>query len=201
MERKHAQPNKWTFAIPPIKVLLAEEINDGIWCDPFAGMKSPAQVRNDLNPAANADFHMDALDFLKAQPSGHFDGVLYDPPYSFRQASECYRNHGRERLTATVANMTYWAACKDEIGRILKLGGKALCFGWNSMGVGKSRGFKMTRVLMVPHGGQRYDTICTVEVKMQTVLFEHAPTGGNSRRISRRLIQKVPHYGDETEAA
>lgn len=54
LERKPAQPNKYTFTIPPIKVLLAQEINGGVWCDPFAGMTSPAQVKNDLNPEANA---------------------------------------------------------------------------------------------------------------------------------------------------
>jgi len=155
------------FHHTPIKNLLSEEMNDGLWCDPFAGQHSPAQVRNDLNPEANAEFHMDALDFLKSQPTAHYDGVLYDPPYSSRQASECYANYGRQHLTGTVTNKKYWAQCKDEIARILKPGGKALCFGWNSMGICKSRGFEMTRVLMVPHGGSRNDTVCTVEIKIK----------------------------------
>jgi tRNA1(Val) A37 N6-methylase TrmN6 len=167
MQRTHAQPNKWTFTIPPIKKLLSEEMNDGLWCDPFAGQHSPAQVRNDLDEEAEAEYHMDALKFLKSQPTERFDGVLYDPPYSTRQASECYKGHGLKHLTRNVTNMKYWARCKDEIARILKPGGKALCFGWNSMGICKSRGFEMIRVLMVPHGGTRHDTICTVEVKLQ----------------------------------
>lgn len=166
MERKHAQPNKWTFTIKPIKKLLTDEMNGGLWCDPFAGQNSPAQVRNDLNPEAPAEFHMDALEFLKAQPSGHYDGVLYDPPYSFRQASECYKSFGKEQQTATVTNMRYWAQCKDEITRITKMGGKVMCFGWNSGGMGMERGFEMTRFLAVPHGGSRNDTICTVEIKL-----------------------------------
>ena len=52
------------------------------------------------------------------------------------------------------------------MARILKPGGKAICFGWNSMGLGKNRGFEMTRILLVPHGGSKNDTICTVEVKL-----------------------------------
>jgi hypothetical protein len=95
-------------------------------------------------------------------------------------------------LTATVTNTRYWAACKDEIARILKLGGKALCFGWNTMGVCMSRGFEMTRVLMVPHGGSRHDTICTVEIKTQSVLFGNAPIQDRPGMVSRRLIQKAP---------
>jgi hypothetical protein len=191
MERKHAQPKKWTFEIPPIRALLGIEMNGGLWCDPFAGMKSPAQVKNDLNPQANAEFHMDSLDFLKTQPSEHYDGVLYDPPYSFRQASECYKTHGRERLTASVTNMKYWADCRDEITRIVKLGGKVLCFGWSSTGMGMSRGCEMKRVLMVPHGGSRYDTICTVEIKNENVLFDYAAIQETPRRISRRQITKA----------
>ena len=50
--------------------------------------------------------------------------------------------------------------------------GKVLCFGWNSMGCGMKRGFDMKRILLVPHGGSRNDTICTVEVK-----------GGNHERL------------------
>ena len=46
-----------------------------------------------------------------------------------------------------------------------KPNGVALCFGWNSNGVGKTRGFEMQEVLIVPHGGSKNDTICTVERK------------------------------------
>lgn len=61
--------------------------------------------------------------------------------------------------------MTFWSESKNEVARILKPGGKAICFGWNSMGLGAKRGFAMRHILLVPHGGSRNDTICTVEVK------------------------------------
>ena len=50
----------------------------------------------------------------------------------------------------------------DEIG---KPGGKAICFGWNSNGLGKGRGFELLKVLLVAHGGSKNDTIVTVERK------------------------------------
>lgn len=165
IERKWAMPNKWTFMIKPIADLLKEEVTDGLWCDPFAGMNSPAQVTNDLNKERYTTHHMDALLFLKSQPSNHFDGVLFDPPYSITQAKQCYDGIGMDLLDTKPTSMKYWGDCKNEIARILKNGGKVICFGWNSMGIGINRGFDMTRILLVPHGGSKNDTIITVEIK------------------------------------
>ena len=162
-KRKWEMPNRYTFKIKCVDALLNEEMNGGIWVDPFAGMYSPARVTNDLNPNARAIFHMDALEFLKAQPTAHYDGVLYDPPYSQRQVRECYDRIGIERWDG---RMTFWSNTKNECARIIKPGGKAICCGWNSMGLGKGRGFEMTRILLVAHGGSRNDTIVTVESSM-----------------------------------
>ena len=169
IERVWAMPNKWTFTIKPIENLLLEEVGspmfmEGTWCDPFAGMNSPAQVRNDLNPEANAQFHMDAIEFLKSRKDEEFDGVILDPPYSLRQVSEHYKEAGLA-ITGWHTSSGWISTIKDEAMRITKQGGKVLCFGWNSMGMGMSRGFEMIRVLLVPHGGNKNDTICTVEVK------------------------------------
>lgn len=162
IERKWAMPNKWTFTIKPIRELLQEELTDGLWVDPFAGENSPATITNDLNPARPTDYHMDALEFLKMFDDESVDGVLFDPPYSPRQVRECYDSIGIEKWDGKV---NFWSDCKNEIARIVKKGGKVLCFGWNSMGIGKTRGFEMTRILLVPHGGNKNDTICTVEIK------------------------------------
>lgn len=158
-------PNKWTFTILPIKNLLAREVKSGVWCDPFSGNNSPARVTNDLNVSVDAEYHMDALLFLKSLPSSHFDGVLFDPPYSITQAKECYLGYGADKLDTKPTSMKYWGDCKTEVARIIKPGGKAICFGWNSMGLGKARGFQMKEILLVPHGGSRNDTIVTVEQK------------------------------------
>lgn len=167
IERIWAMPNKWTFTIKPIRELLEEEMDDGIWCDPFAGENSPAQVTNDLNEKMKAEFNMDALEFLKTLESNKFDGVLFDPPYSITQAKQCYEGYGMELLEIKPTMMNYWSGCKNEIARILKSNGKVICFGWSSMGLGKNRGFNMTRILLVPHGGSKNDTICTVEIKKE----------------------------------
>ena len=163
IERKWAMPSAWTFTIKPIRELLEEEMTQGLWVDPFAGKFSPAAVRNDLNPHYGAEYHLDALDFLAKFANEGVDGILFDPPYSPRQVRECY--DGISGNLHWDGKTTFWSRVKDECARILRPGGKALCFGWNSMGFGKNRGFKMLRVLLVPHGGNRNDTICTVEIK------------------------------------
>ena len=165
IERVWAMPSQWTFTIGPIRKLLMEELTGGYYLDPFAGRHSIAQVTNDLNPDINVASHDDALTFLQQQPSATYDGVLFDPPYSITQAAECYKSFGKEKLVVSVGNMAYWKKCKDELARCLKVGGKAICCGWSSQGLGKSRGFEMTRILLVPHGGSKNDTIVTVETK------------------------------------
>ena len=165
IERKWAMPNKWTFTIKPIKELLKEELSEGLWVDPFAGENSPAKIKNDLNPKIKADHHLQATDFLKMFDDESVDGVLFDPPYSHRQVKECYESVGIEGWDG---RMNFWSDPKSEIARIIKPGGKVICFGWNSMGIGIGRGFEMTRVLLVPHGGSKNDTICTVEIKDPT---------------------------------
>jgi hypothetical protein len=155
IKREWAMPNKWTFQIVPIMELLNQEITKGDWVDPFAGENggSFAKHTNDIEKGG-----IDALQFLKGIKDNFAEGVLYDPPYSITQA----RQYGKKEFSS----MKYWADCKNEIARIIKPRGKAICFGWNSMGLGKNRGFKMERILMVAHGGSRNDTICTVEIKL-----------------------------------
>jgi hypothetical protein len=167
IDRIWAMPNRWTFTIPPIRNLLAEEVPFGErWLDPFAGKNSIAEFTNDLDPEMLTDYHLDALEFLRMWPDGFADGVLLDPPYSITQAAECYKSYGKDKLEFHPSNMGYWARVKDEMARVIRPGGKAICFGWSSMGLGKKRGFEMVRILLVPHGGSKNDTICTVERKL-----------------------------------
>ena len=166
IERIWAMPNKNTFDIKPIKKLIQEELDkDKLWIDPFANKNKLAKITNDFNPEYSTDYHLDALDFLKMFNDSSVDGILYDPPYSPRQVSECYQNFGLE-ITMKTTQASFWANHKKEIARILKKGGKVITFGWNSGGIGKTYGFKIERILLVPHGGWHNDTICVVEVKI-----------------------------------
>lgn len=164
IERVWAMPNKNTFDIKPIHDLIVEELTDGLWIDPFANKNKLATVTNDLSKEFDTDYHMDALEFMKMFESNSVDGVLYDPPYSPRQVSECYNNVGYN-VTWDTTKASFWGNHKREISRIVKLGGKVITFGWNSGGIGYKYGFEIERILLVPHGGWHNDTICTVEIK------------------------------------
>lgn len=164
IERIWSMPNKNTFEVKPIHDLIVEEMTDGIWIDPFANRNKLATITNDLSEEFDTDYHLDALDFMKMFGEASVDGVLYDPPYSPRQVSECYNNVGFN-VTWDTTKASFWGNHKREISRIVKVGGKVITFGWNSGGIGYKYGFEITRILMVPHGGWHNDTICTVEVK------------------------------------
>ena len=168
IERKWAMPNSRTFDIKPIKELISEEINlpdYKIIIDPFANDNKIATITNDINPECDTHYHFDAIDFLKMFHDNSVDVVLYDPPYSPRQVSECYKRFGKT-VDMTTTQASYWSDQKKEISRIVRTGGKVITFGWNSGGIGQKYGFEITRILLVPHGGWHNDTICTVEVKV-----------------------------------
>lgn len=169
--KEWAMPNGNTFTIKPIKQIVEREVNKGgVIVDPFANNCKYGTITNDLDTSCDTDYHMDALAFLKTLPDNSADLVLYDPPYSITQAAQLYHSFGKDKLEVSVANMKYWAECKNNIARILRIGGRCLCFGWNTNGIGKNRGFEMTEILIVAHGGSKNDTLCTVEYKKQNCL-------------------------------
>lgn len=61
----------------------------------------------------------------------------------------------------------YGSNQKKEIARITKKGVYVITCGWNSGGIGKSNGFEIVEILLVPHGGWHNDTIVTVERKIK----------------------------------
>lgn len=140
-------PNSRTFSITPIKNLILQELTKGIVLDPFANdamlkryMTDQIFITNDLDEQYETDFHIDALDFLKRFEDSSIDMVLYDPPYSPRQVSECYKNLNKT-VNMQTTQSSYWAKQKNEIARILKPNGKVITFGWNSGGIGKNTDF------------------------------------------------------------
>ena len=168
ISRVWAMPNKHTFLIKPIKELLKELVLDGVgWIDPFAGYYSPAENTNDLNPQTPTQYHLEAIDFLN-KLSGVYIGCLFDPPYSLTQVSKSYKGmglkfKGKENPTGG------FPKAKDRISELIQLGGIVISFGWNTIGMGKKRGFEIEEIIIVSHGGNRNDTLITIEKKVSEI--------------------------------
>jgi hypothetical protein len=164
INRVWAMPNKWTFQIKPIAELVHRYVGGGMgWVDPFAGMNSPAQFTNDIDTNTKAICHMEAVDYCKML-NGKYEGVLFDPPYSYRQISEHYQSLGLKATQQDTQNYFY-SRVMNVICNKIKLGGYAITCGWHSNGFGDKRGFKIVEILLVAHGSHHNDTICTVEQK------------------------------------
>jgi hypothetical protein len=165
MKRIWCMPSKWTFEIKPIADLL-KRYNVGLgWIDPFCGVHSPAEFKNDLHKDnKNAQFHLEAHDFLMLK---HWEikGALFDPQYSLTQVSRSYNDIGlkfksKENPTGGFPKV------RKRLSELLKSGQYCISFGWNSAGLGKKNGMEIVEILLVAHGGNRNDTIVTVERKL-----------------------------------
>lgn len=164
--RQWAMPSSDTFSIPII----------GEWVkghcrgkknivDPFARNSGIADFRNDLNPKTQAEYHMDAREFLKMMVEKNIksDVVIFDPPYSPRQISECYSEAGLVANMQDTQSSVLKKECRELINKITDLKSICLSFGWNTVGMGK--GWMIEEIKLVSHGGDHNDTICMAEIR------------------------------------
>lgn len=61
--------------------------------------------------------------------------------------------------TFTGASGTPWM-------RVMQPGGIVLSFGWQSVGMGKGRGYETIEIALINHGGAHNDTVCMAERKI-----------------------------------
>ena len=126
---------------------------------PIAAGEAGVDIRPHTDTQAGLFVQMDALDFLKSLSNYSRAGLLFDQPYSLEQCLRIYT----PKQNGTAGRAEYWARCKDEIARIVKLGGIVVSFCWDSTGIGKKRGFEILEILLLCHGACHNDTIVTVE--------------------------------------
>jgi adenine-specific DNA methylase len=93
--RQWAMPNSNTFSVKPIGDFVKSYLSRSkVSIDMFSRDKDWATYTNDLNPNTTSMYHMDAEEFLVHLKTNGVvaDLVLFDPPYSPRQISECYNS-------------------------------------------------------------------------------------------------------------
>ena len=172
LNRIWEMPNSKTFRIVAFRDLILKYAKKGMTIvDPFANEHSIKDylshckyISNDLDPQYQCDYSMEAYEYLQTISDCSVDMVLYDPPYSPRQVKECYTELDRT-VTMSDTQQTYWVNFKTEIARILRPGGICISFGWNSGGIGMNNHMEIIEILLVAHGGNKNDTIATVDIK------------------------------------
>lgn len=91
------------------------------------------------------------------------------PKYTLQSYIDCDFYGGEhdeiENYTSKVVKCRKEHDCVCGCEKKIPAGEYALCFVWNTNGVGMKRGFEMEEVLVVPHGGSKNDTLCTAEKK------------------------------------
>lgn len=168
--RVWAMPNADTFSVKPIGEFVQRYLAESkVSVDPFARNKRWATHTNDLNPHTEAEHHLDAEEFLwRLRIAGvHADLVIFDPPYSPRQISECYKSIGKEVGMKETQNAALYARVRNAMLPLLVDGARVLSFGWNSSGMGEKRGFALEEVMLVAHGAAHNDTICLAERRVR----------------------------------
>lgn len=159
-------PTHETFTCPPIRSFVMQYLkNSKVSVDPFARNFPGCTYTNDLNPNTQAQYHMDARSFLEmlVKQGVRADLVVFDPPYSPQQIKEHYRIAGVKFSQEDAQRSHAWTAEKNLINQILPLNGHVLCFDWNTMGMGKNRGYSIKQILIVCHGAGHNDTLCMAE--------------------------------------
>ena len=172
--REWAMPNSDTFSVPPIGAFVRRYLTSShVSVDPFARDKRWATYTNDLNPATQAEYHMDAEEFLVmlAGKNVKTDLVIFDPPYSPRQISECYKSVGLKVGMKETQSACLYQRVRNAIIPILTEDAIILSFGWNTVGMGKKRGFKIEEILLCCHGGAHNDTICMAERRESSAIL------------------------------
>ncbi|UOE47837.1 hypothetical protein MTO98_25845 [Mucilaginibacter sp. SMC90] len=146
--------HRYTFSVRPVREWV-EGNAEGHVLNLFAGKTLLAldEVRNDIDPDMTAEFHLDALEFLRTWKGRRFNTVILDPPYAYRKSMELYNGH----------ICSPFRQLKDALLPVVQPGGLVITFGYHSIVMGRNREFKLEKLALFSHGGAIHDTIACLE--------------------------------------
>jgi hypothetical protein len=146
--------HRYTFSVKAIRNWVEQTCERRV-LNLFAGKTKLAvdETRNDLDQEMPADYHLDALAFLRNWPGEKFNTILLDPPYAFRKSMELYKG----------IICSPFQQLKDALPGCLEPGGLIITFGYHSVVMGRNRHFLPERLTLFSHGGAIHDTIASVE--------------------------------------
>lgn len=152
-------PRKWTFQMPKLRQWVESRL-EGHTLNLFGGvtrLTPPPGYEifyNDINPEVPADLRLDACDIEQWKAhGGAYQTVIFDPPYSAFQAVKTYGNKKAQKVTHA----------RDVVEFVLAPGGRVISLGFNSTGMGESRGFTKEALLIANGGGSHNDILVLSE--------------------------------------
>ena len=147
---------RYTFESPKIKKWV-EDNSDGKCLNLFAGKTKLDldEIRNDIDTTALADYHKDAVEFVKEWKGHKFDTIILDPPYAYRKAMEMYKGNYTSRFKLLA----------DLVPSILNEDGRVISLGYHSTFLGMVRGFELDKLCVFAHSGAQHCTIGIIERK------------------------------------
>lgn len=155
-------PKRYTFQQPKLKRWTEKQCK-GKTLNLFAGITklNVDEVRVDIDKNALADYYMDAFEFIihAKLVKMEFDTIILDPPYNLRKSREKYGGRYIGSFTKI----------KNALLAILSKEAIVITFGYDTVGMSKSRGFKKTGICIVCHNGDHNDTLCLVEQRILTL--------------------------------
>jgi len=154
-DRVWAMPNHRTFEIKPVKIMINAYTEN---------LKRFLNREIKILEPFPYEATVDCFDYLDTIPDGSIDLGLIDPPYTKRQISEHYSKRGI-KASSWQTSSGWTSRVRKECAKKIRPGGYSITFGYNSCGLGKVNGMNIKGGLMVAHGGDHYDLICTVEQK------------------------------------
>ena len=153
------------------KALLKTKDVEGEIIDPFARNCKWGTIRNDMDPSIKTvHYNLESLDFMKLMKTNSAKIVLFDPPFSDRQAKKY--ELGDTNLYCS-GDGRIGKLCK-EIERVLKPGGVMVKLGYNSSRPTKN--FDLVELMVVNFGGTRNDVILSIWRKNTTTLHQFIPS-------------------------
>jgi hypothetical protein len=153
------------------KALSITRAIEGEIIDPFARNCKWGTIRNDMDPGIKTvHYNLESLDFMKLMKTNSAKMVLFDPPFSDRQAKKY--ELGDTNLYCT-GDGRIGKLCK-EVERVLKPGGVMVKLGYNSSK--PTTNFDLLEMMVVNFGGTRNDVILTIWRKNTTTLEDFMPS-------------------------
>lgn len=138
---------------------------NGFSYDLFARNCTFCDITNDINPNTKAQINLDAEIFIKNTKSNQAKLIIFDPPFSDRQAKDKYSTSNLYSSDSKkISNIT------NEFQRVLVPGGYVIKCGYNSTFI---KNLKLIEMVVINFGASRNDVIISIHQKQNKILRDY----------------------------